>query len=54
MRQRLADMAVKSALPEDMMRNAAIVAAFVYHTAMRSEKLPRKPVKSVIASGGSN
>ncbi|MDX2130259.1 MAG: M20/M25/M40 family metallo-hydrolase [Chloroherpetonaceae bacterium] len=38
---------------EDMMRNAAIVASFVYHTAMRSEKLPRKPVKSVIATGGS-
>jgi len=28
----------------DMMKNAVIVAAFVYHTANRDEKLPRKPL----------
>src|SRR5207302_966869 len=30
--------------PNDMMRNAVIVATFVYHTANRDEKLPRKPL----------
>ena len=30
--------------PTDMMRNAVIVAAFVYNTANREEKLPRKPL----------
>ena len=30
--------------PQDMMRNAVIVASFVYHTANRDEKLPRKPL----------
>jgi carboxypeptidase Q len=30
--------------PNDMMRNAVIVAAFVYDTANRDEKLPRKPL----------
>jgi len=29
---------------EDMMKNAVIVAAFVYHTANRDELLPRKPL----------
>ncbi len=29
---------------EDMMKNAVIVAAFVYHTANRDEQLPRKPM----------
>jgi len=29
---------------DDMMRNAVIVASFVYHTANRDEKLPRKPL----------
>jgi hypothetical protein len=29
---------------EDMRKNAAIVAAFVYHAANRDEKLPRKPL----------
>jgi Zn-dependent M28 family amino/carboxypeptidase len=29
---------------QDMMQNAAIVASFVYHTANREEKLPRKPL----------
>jgi hypothetical protein len=30
--------------PQDMMRNAVIVAAFVCNTANRDEKLPRKPL----------
>jgi hypothetical protein len=30
--------------PQDMMKNAVIVASFVYHTANRDEKLPRKPL----------
>jgi carboxypeptidase Q len=30
--------------PDDMMRNAVIVAAFAYHAANRDEKLPRKPL----------
>jgi hypothetical protein len=30
--------------PVDMMKNAVIVAAFVYHAANREEKLPRKPL----------
>jgi carboxypeptidase Q len=30
--------------PADMMRNAVIVASFVYNTANRDEKLPRKPL----------
>jgi carboxypeptidase Q len=30
--------------PDDMMRNAVIVASFAYHTANREEKLPRKPL----------
>jgi carboxypeptidase Q len=30
--------------PQDMMRNAVIVASFVYDTANRDEKLPRKPL----------
>jgi hypothetical protein len=29
---------------QDMMKNAVIVASFVYHTANRAEKLPRKPL----------
>ena len=28
----------------DMMKNAVIVASFVYHAANRDEKLPRKPL----------
>jgi Zn-dependent M28 family amino/carboxypeptidase len=28
--------------PEDMMKNAAIIASFVYHTANRDDRLPRK------------
>ena len=30
--------------PDDMMRNAVIVASFVYHAANRDTKLPRKPL----------
>ena len=28
--------------PEDMMKNAVIIASFVYHTANRDDLLPRK------------
>ena len=35
----------------DMMRNAVIVAAFVYNTANRDEKLPRKPLPKPAATG---
>jgi Zn-dependent M28 family amino/carboxypeptidase len=31
---------------EDMIKNAVIVASFVYHTANRDELLPRKPLPS--------
>jgi len=30
--------------PFDMMKNAVIVASFVYHTANRDAQLPRKPL----------
>ncbi|AXJ01342.1 Peptidase family M28 [Cyclonatronum proteinivorum] len=30
-------------VPQDLMRNAVIVATFAYHTAMLDERLPRKP-----------
>jgi carboxypeptidase Q len=36
----------------DMMRNAVIVAAFVYNAANREEKLPRKPLPKPAAPGG--
>jgi hypothetical protein len=35
--------------PFDMMQNAVIVAAFVYQTANREEKLPRKPLPKAAA-----
>jgi len=35
----------------DMMRNAVIVASFVYNTANRDEKLPRKPLPKPAAAG---
>ncbi|MBC8044989.1 MAG: M20/M25/M40 family metallo-hydrolase, partial [Rhizobacter sp.] len=35
---------------EDMKRNAIIVAAFVYQTAQRAEKLPRKPANVKVAN----
>jgi carboxypeptidase Q len=38
--------------PTDMMRNAVIVAAFVYNTANREEKLPRKPLPKPAPSTG--
>jgi hypothetical protein len=38
--------------PTDMMRNAVIVASFVYHTANRDEKLPRKPLPKPQAPAG--
>jgi hypothetical protein len=34
----------ESILPDDLKQAAVIVASFVYHTAMRDEKLPRKPL----------
>jgi len=38
--------------PNDMMRNAVIVASFVYNTANRDDKLPRKPLpKPQVAPG---
>jgi Zn-dependent M28 family amino/carboxypeptidase len=36
----------------DMMRNAVIVASFVYNTANRDEKLPRKPLPKPATSTG--
>jgi carboxypeptidase Q len=36
----------------DMMRNAVIVAAFVYNTANRDDKLPRKPLPKPTATAG--
>jgi carboxypeptidase Q len=36
---------------EDMRKNAVIVAAFVYHAANRTEKLPRKPLPSPPGGG---
>jgi carboxypeptidase Q len=38
--------------PTDMMRNAVIVASFVYNTANRDEKLPRKPLPKPAAPAG--
>jgi hypothetical protein len=38
--------------PNDMMHNAVIVAAFVYHAANRDEKLPRKPLPKPQPPGG--
>lgn len=37
--------------PADMMKNAVIVAAFVYHTANRDEILPRKPLPEAQSGG---
>ena len=33
---------------DDMKHNAVVVATFVYHAAMRAEKLPRKPLPGVV------
>jgi hypothetical protein len=38
--------------PNDMTRNAVIVASFVYNTANRDEKLPRKPLPKPQAEAG--
>jgi hypothetical protein len=38
--------------PNDMMRNAIIVASFVLHTANRDEKLPRKPLPKPTPAAG--
>ena len=38
--------------PMDMMKNAVIVASFVYHTANREELLPRKPLPRPQGRGG--
>ncbi len=35
----------------DMMKNAVIVASFVYHTANRDQQLPRKPLPKPVAPG---
>ena len=37
---------------EDMMKNAVIVASFVYHTANRDELVPRKPLPAPRGGGG--
>ncbi len=37
--------------PGDMMKNAVIVASFVYHTANRDQRLPRKPLPKPQAPG---
>jgi carboxypeptidase Q len=37
-------------LPEDVMKNAVIMASFVYHAANRDEKLPRKPLPKPAAA----
>lgn len=39
---------------EDLMQMSCIVASFVYHTAMRDEKLPRKPEKVTPAATSSS
>ena len=38
--------------PDDMMHNAVIVASFVYDTANRDDKLPRKPPPKPQAPSG--
>lgn len=35
---------VNHCLHEDLIQSAIVMASFVYHTAMREEKLPRKPL----------
>ena len=41
--------------PDDMMRNAVIVASFVYHAANRDARLPRKPLPATPGGrGGAN
>ena len=38
--------------PQDTMRNAVIVATFVYNTANRDDKLPRKPLPKPAPAAG--
>jgi hypothetical protein len=40
------------AVPADLMKNATIIASFVYHTANRDQLLPRKPMPAPPAPGG--
>jgi hypothetical protein len=40
------------AVPGDLMRNAVIIASFVYQTANRDDKLPRKPLPKRQPAGG--
>jgi len=37
--------------PSDLMQSAAVVAAMVYHTAVREQMLPRKPLPKAFAAG---
>ena len=39
-------------IPDDMKRNAVIVAAFVYQAANRDRQLPRKPFTPAAAGRG--
>lgn len=39
-------------VPADMMKNAVIIATFVYHTAMRDDLLPRKPLPEASTGRG--
>jgi len=32
-------------VPDDLRKNAVIMASFVYHAAMMDQKIPRKPMK---------
>jgi len=38
--------------PQDMIRNAVIVASFVYNAANRDAKLPRKPLPKPVPPAG--
>lgn len=40
--------------PGDMMQAAAIMASVVYHTAMKDDLLPRKPLPRLRAPQGNN
>ncbi len=39
-------------VPEDLKQAATIIASFVYHTAQRDQKIPRKPLPQAQAAGG--
>jgi Zn-dependent M28 family amino/carboxypeptidase len=39
-------------VPEDLKQAATIIASFVYHTAQRDQKIPRKPMPQAQAAGG--